>query len=293
MMISRLCGEGRLKVVETFECRRSNMLDMMPKSRRQSQDPARALAESYNTPSHIPGPHLVMPACASLAQHALFLPRSFCTGFLLSADTLSLGLCSALAAKLADGVLPPRGVWLSMHDSATVRSGRTTAPPRPLGRQSGLLSRARTSWCSDKSAEERPRLRVLAASSEARSAFERLDWGRAFSLLQAESGRGLGAGTSTTSSRWKLEKSGDESGSAVRSMISFSFNGATQGSLALRQVARRASLFWLGAGAHAADETEDIDDARDERDELSETIDSGEDESDVDERANDGRRPQS
>ena len=73
------------------------------------------------------------------------------------------------------------------------------------------------------------------------------------------------------------------------SYCSLHFDNAGYGSLALRQVANRASFAWLWFGAQPADETDEIDEAREER-ELSEIIDSGEEDRDEFEGAREGRR---
>jgi hypothetical protein len=89
---------------------------------------------------------------------------------------------------------------------------------------------------------------------------------------------------------WKLSRSGEDIGSlGAYSYCSLHFDNAGYGSLALRQVASRASFAWLWFGAQPTDETEEIDEAREER-ELSEIIDSGEDERDETDGARDGRR---
>lgn len=89
---------------------------------------------------------------------------------------------------------------------------------------------------------------------------------------------------------WKLSRSGEDIGSlGAYSYCSLHFDKAGYGSLALRQVASRASFAWLWFGAQPADETEDIDDAREVR-EVSETMDSGEDDRDDNDGANEGLR---
>jgi hypothetical protein len=101
---------------------------------------------------------------------------------------------------------------------------------------------------------------------------------------------GLSPAFASTSSMWKLSRSGEDMGSVgAYSDCSLHIDSAGYGSLALRQVASRASFAWLWFGAQPTDETEEIDDAREER-ELSETMDSGEDERDEFEGAREGRR---
>jgi hypothetical protein len=64
---------------------------------------------------------------------------------------------------------------------------------------------------------------------------------------------------------------------------------AGYGSLAERQVAKRASLVCVGA--QPAEETDEMEDARDEREALSMIIDSGDEDEEAVEGASDGRRP--
>jgi len=77
----------------------------------------------------------------------------------------------------------------------------------------------------------------------------------------------------------------------AHSALSCCFWGGGYGSLAFRQVAKRANLAWCGA--HVEEETDEIEEAREDREDLSDIIDSGEEDRDEVDGAKEGRRPDS
>lgn len=158
---------------------------------------------NYKTPSHMPGPPENVIRLASVAQHALFRPKSFWTGNRLSGTDLA-GDCSAFAAYSGVGVLAEQGLARNPDGCATVRSGITHDPESARYGRALELRNSRTLLCRDMSTEERPRLRPFDGLSRS---------GIGLANSRARMGRTV---RHSESDSLRMSISGDDIGSATR-----------------------------------------------------------------------------